>query len=151
MSATALSQSYAKLPARDVERARAFYADKLNLSPFGEDSGHLFYELGGSHFMVYPSGGAASGTHDQLGFSVEDVEATVARLRSNGVIFEEYEPPPGASATDGIMDFGGVKAAWFKDSEGNLLSVVEFASGSPFAARSESGIQATSADITVRS
>ena len=54
-------------------------------------------------------------------FAVEDVESTVARLRSNGVIFEEYEPPPGASATDGIMDFGGVKAAWFKDSEGNIL------------------------------
>jgi len=150
MSATALSQSYAKLPARDVERARAFYADKLNLSPFGEDSGHLFYEVGGSHFMVYPSGGAASGTHDQIGFLVEDVEATVARLRSNGVIFEEYEPP-GASVTDGIMDFGGVKAAWFKDSEGNQLSVVEFAGGSPFAARSESDVQASSADMTVRS
>jgi hypothetical protein len=134
MSATALSQSYAKLPARDVERARAFYADKLNLSPFGEDSS-----------------GAASGTHDQIGFVVEDVEATVARLRSNGVIFEEYEPPPGASATDGIMDFGGVKAAWFKDSEGNLLSIVEFAGGSPFAARPERGIQASSADMTVRS
>jgi predicted enzyme related to lactoylglutathione lyase len=151
MSATALSQSYAKLPARDVERARAFYADKLNLSPFGEYDSHLFYELGGSHFMVYPSSGAASGTHDQIGFVVEDVEATVAMLRSNGVIFEEYEPPLGASATDEIMDFGGVKAAWFKDSEGNLLSVVEFAGGSPFAARSESGVQASSADMTVRS
>jgi hypothetical protein len=69
--------------------------------------------------------GAASGTHDQLGFVVEDVESMVARLRSKSVILEEYEPP-GASATDGIMDFGGVKAAWFKDSEGNLLSIVEF-------------------------
>ena len=76
--------------------------------------------------MVYPSSGAASGTHDQLGFVVEVVESMVATLRSNGVIFEEYEAPPGASATDGIIDFGGVKAAWFKDSEGNLLSIVEF-------------------------
>src|SRR3712207_8014186 len=97
MSATALSQSYAKLPARDVERARAFYVDKLNLSPFGEYDSHLFYELGGSHFMVYPSSGAASGTHDQIGFVVEDVESMVATLRSNGVIFEEYEPPLGRS------------------------------------------------------
>lgn len=151
MSATALNLSYAKLPARDVERARAFYADRLNLTPFGEHNSHLFYEIGGSHFMVYPSSGAASGTHDQIGFVVEDVEAMVARLRSNGVIFEEYEPPPGASATDGITDFGGVKAAWFKDSEGNLLSIVEFAGGSPFAARPESGVQASSADMTVRS
>ncbi len=143
MPATAMNQSYAyaKLPARDVERARAFYADRLNLTPFGEHNSHLFYEVGGTHFIVYPSSGAASGTHDQLGFVVEDVEAMVARLRSNGVTFEEYEPPPGASATDGIMDFGGVKAAWFKDSEGNLLSIVEFAGGSPFTARPESGVQ----------
>ena len=146
MSATAMNQVHAKLPARDIQRARAFYADKLNLTPFGEYDSHLFYELGGSHFMVYPSGGAASGTHDQIGFVVEDLESTVATLRSNGVTFEEYEPPPGASATDGIMDFGGVKAAWFKDSEGNQLSIVEFADGSPFAARPESGVQSRRRD-----
>jgi mannose-6-phosphate isomerase-like protein (cupin superfamily)/catechol 2,3-dioxygenase-like lactoylglutathione lyase family enzyme len=141
MPATATNQTYAKLPARDIERARAFYADRLNLTPFGEHNSHLFYEVGGSHFIVYPSSGAASGTHDQIGFTVEDIESMVAKLRSNGVIFEEYEPPPGASTTDGIIDFGGVKAAWFKDSEGNLISIVEFAGGSPFAARPVSGVQ----------
>jgi hypothetical protein len=92
--------------------------------------------------MVYPSSGAASGTHDQIGFAVDDVESMVATLRSNGVIFEEYEPPQGASATDGVMDFGGIKAAWFKDSEGNLLRIVQFAGGSPFAARLEGTAQA---------
>ena len=144
MSTTAMTQtSYAKLPARDVERARAFYADKFGLTPFGEYNDHLYYELEDSHFMVYPSGGAASGTHDQLGFVVDDLESTVAALRSDGVIFEEYEPPPGASAHDGIMDFGGVRSAWLKDSEGNLLSIAEFAGGSPFAARPESGAQST--------
>src|ERR687889_1759453 len=142
MSATAMTQSYAKLLARDVERARAYYADKLGLTPFGEYNNHLYYELEGSHFMVYPSGGAASGTHDQLGFVVDDLGSTVATLRSNGVVFEEYELPPGASATDGIIDFGGVKTAWFKDSEGNLLSIAEFAGGSPLAARTESGVRA---------
>jgi hypothetical protein len=95
--------------------------------------------------MVYPSGGAASGTHDQLGFVTDDLESTVATLRSNGVFFEEYEPPPGVSATDGIMDFGGVKSAWFKDSEGNLLSVMAFASRSPFGARPESGVRSEAA------
>jgi catechol 2,3-dioxygenase-like lactoylglutathione lyase family enzyme len=137
MSATIMNQTYAKLPARDAERARAFYADKLNLTPFGEYNGHLYYEIGGSHFMIYPSSGTASGTHDQLGFVVEDVGSMVTTLRSNGVIFEDYAPP-GASATDGIMDFGGVKSAWFKDSEGNLLSIVEFDGGSPFDGRQES-------------
>ena len=91
--------------------------------------------------MLYPSSGEASGTHDQIGFAVEDVESMVATLRSNGVTFEEYEPPLGAFATDGVMDFGGVKAAWFKDSEGNLLSIVEFAGGSPFAGRLEGAVQ----------
>jgi predicted enzyme related to lactoylglutathione lyase len=141
MPAPVMNQSYAKLPAHDVERTRAFYADRLDLTPFGEHNGYLYYEVGGSQFMVYPSSGTASGTHDQLGFVVEDVASMVARLRSNGVVFEEYEPLPGASATDGIMDFGGVKSAWFKDSEGNLLSIVEFAGGSPFARRPESGVR----------
>jgi mannose-6-phosphate isomerase-like protein (cupin superfamily) len=57
------------------------------------------------------------------------------------VVFEEYEPP-GASAAEGITDFGGVRSAWFKDSEGNLISIAEFAGGSPFAARPESDVQA---------
>src|SRR5215212_10755593 len=104
MSATAMNQNYAKLPARDVERARAYYANKLGLTPFGEYNNHLYYELEGSYFMVYPSGGAASGTHDQLGFVVDDLGSTVAALRSDGVLFEEYEPLPGASVIDGIMD-----------------------------------------------
>jgi catechol 2,3-dioxygenase-like lactoylglutathione lyase family enzyme len=47
MSATAMNQTHAKLPARDVERARVFYADKLNLTPFGEHDGHLYYRVGG--------------------------------------------------------------------------------------------------------
>lgn len=140
MPATFINQRYAKLPARDVERARAFYADKLNLTSLGEQNNHLFFEVGGSHFMVYPSSGAASGTHDQIGFSVEDIVWMVAALRSKGVVFEEYEPP-GASTTDGIMDFGSVKSAWFKDSEGNLLSIVEFAVGSPFVPRPESSVR----------
>ncbi|HEX6710992.1 MAG TPA: VOC family protein [Rubrobacter sp.] len=141
MPATIINLSYAELPARDVERARAFYADKLNLTPFGEQNSHLFFEVGRSHFMVYPSSEAASGTHDQIGFSVEDIEWIVAALRSKGVIFEEYDPPPGASTTDGIMDFRSAKSAWFKDSEGDLLSIVEFAGGSPFAPRPDSSVR----------
>lgn len=124
---------YAKLPAQDVERARAFYAEKLGLTPVGEHAGHLHYRVGGAYFIVFPSTGAPSGTHDQLGLAVDDVAATVARLRSNGVTIEQYPAPPGATVSDGIMDNGFVRAAWFKDSEGNLVSVAQFAGGSPFA------------------
>ena len=118
--------SYAKLPAQDVERARAFYRDVLGLEPVRADHGHLFYECGGSSFLVFPSSGSPSGTHDQLGFGVEDIEAAVAELRERGVELETYEAPPGCSFSEGIMDYGSVRAAWFKDSEGNLISVAQF-------------------------
>ena len=118
--------SYAKLPAQDVDRARSFYRDVLGFEPVREHQGHLFYECGGSSFLVFPSSGSSSGTHDQLGFAVDDVEATAAELRARGVELETYGAPPGCTFRDGIMDYGSVKAAWFKDSEGNLLSVAQF-------------------------
>ena len=121
--------SYAKLPAQDVERARAFYRDVLGFEPTRDNHGHLFYECGGSSFLVFPSSGSPSGTHDQLGFAVEDVEAAAAALRDRGVELEVYEAPPGCSFREGIMDYGSVKAAWFKDSEGNLISIAQFVGG----------------------
>jgi len=68
-----------------------------------------------------------SGTHDQLGLVVETIEQTVATLRGRGVGFETYDVP---TMKDGIADFGVLRAAWFKDSEGNLLSIAQFASAS---------------------
>jgi catechol 2,3-dioxygenase-like lactoylglutathione lyase family enzyme len=118
--------SYGKLPAQDVERARAFYRDVLGFEPAREHRNHLFYECGDASFLVFPSSGSPSGTHDQLGFVVDDVEAAVAMLRDRGVEPETYEAPPGSTFHDGVMDHGTVKAAWFKDSEGNLLSVAQF-------------------------
>jgi catechol 2,3-dioxygenase-like lactoylglutathione lyase family enzyme len=118
--------SYAKLPAQDVERARGFYRDVLGLEPVREHQRHLFYECGGASFLVFPSSGSPSGTHDQLGFAVDDVEASAAELRARGVELETFGAPPGCTFRDGIMDYGAVKAAWFKDTEGNLLSIAQF-------------------------
>jgi catechol 2,3-dioxygenase-like lactoylglutathione lyase family enzyme len=119
-------QIYAKLPAQDVARARSFYAEKLGLEPFAEQKEHLYYELAGSYFILFPSAGGPSGTHDQLGFVVDDIERTVAELESRGVEFELFGPAK-------IADHGVVKAAWLKDSEGNLISFAEFVERSPFA------------------
>jgi catechol 2,3-dioxygenase-like lactoylglutathione lyase family enzyme len=132
LQAPIITNVYGKLPAQNVERARAFYADKLDLTPYREHSNHLYYEVGGTTFIIFPSAGAPSGTHDQLGLIVDDVESTVARLQSRGVTFEQYPAPPGASIKNGIMDRGSMKAAWFKDTEGNLISIAEFSQGSPF-------------------
>jgi hypothetical protein len=57
-----------------------------------------------------------------LGWDVDDVEATVEELRSRGVVFEEYDLP-GLKTVDGIAEIAGEKGAWFKDTEGNLLSL----------------------------
>jgi catechol 2,3-dioxygenase-like lactoylglutathione lyase family enzyme len=118
--------SYTKLPAQDVNRARAFYRDVLGFEPVRDRESHLFYDCGGASFLIFPSSGSPSGTRDQLGFSVDDVEATAALLRDRGVELETYEAPPGCTFSDGIMDYGAVRAAWFKDSEGNLISVAQF-------------------------
>lgn len=50
----------------------------------------------------------------------------MARRFERGVELETYEPPPGCTFSDGIMDYGAVKVAWFKDSEGNLISLAQF-------------------------
>jgi catechol 2,3-dioxygenase-like lactoylglutathione lyase family enzyme len=113
--------AYAKLPAQDVERARRFYDEKLGLRPFDEhDAYHLFYDVGGARFLVFQSNGAPSGNHDQLGFVVDDIRARVDELRDRGVVFEDYD-----NTVDGVADLGPVRAAWFKDSEGNVLNLIE--------------------------
>jgi catechol 2,3-dioxygenase-like lactoylglutathione lyase family enzyme len=129
----------ARIPAKDLERARSFYAERLGLEPSEERPGGLLYRCAEGEFMVFQSAGAASGGHTQMAWEVEDIEATVAELRSRGVVFEEYDAP-GLTTVDGIAEVagnypskGGVGeiAAWFRDSEGNLLGI-----GQPMKARS---------------
>lgn len=128
-----IQSAYAKLPAKDVNRARAFWREKFGLEPVSDHDDHLRYQVGAAQFLVFPSSGEASGTHDQLGLIVTDVEGEVARLRSLGLRFEEYEIPVGrgTTMTNGIIDRGFMKAAWFKDTEGNLISINQFMGGLP--------------------
>jgi len=113
----------AALPASDLERARRFYEEKLGLTPASEFEGGLVYEgAEGTRFLLFPSFGAPSGDHTQIGFTVSDFDAEVAELRSRGVVFEEYDLP-GLKTVDGVAEFAAGKTAWFKDSEGNVLSI----------------------------
>jgi len=114
----------ATLPAQDVERAKAFYAERLGLSPTSEDKVGVHFVVGGTRFRLFRSGGSASGTHTQLALMVNDVAAQVSALRSRGLSFEEYDYP-NLKTVDGIADLGYAKAAWFKDSEGNLLGIAQ--------------------------
>jgi catechol 2,3-dioxygenase-like lactoylglutathione lyase family enzyme len=119
-----------RLPAQDLERARAFYADKLGLEPVEVRPGGMRYTCAAGEFVVFQSTGASSGDHTQMAFEVDDLAGTVADLRSRGVTFEEYDTP-GFTTVDGIADIDGnypskgtaERGAWFRDSEGNLIGV----------------------------
>ena len=131
MSGLAGARMAARLPAQDLERARRFYADKLRLEPVDERPGGLLYRTPTGDFALFQSAGASSGAFTQMGWEVDDLEATVADLRARGVVFESYDLP-GLRTDDGIADIEGnypskgargERAVWFRDSEGNLLGI----------------------------
>ena len=95
-----------RLPAQDLERARAFYADKLGLEPIEERPGGLRYQCGSGRFSLFESTGAASGSHTQMAWEVDDIEAVVEDLRRRGVVFEEVDVP-GLRTVDGIAEVRG--------------------------------------------
>ena len=117
--------AYATLPAADYDRARQFWGERLGFEAEMESPAGTFYRTGeGSRFLVFPSGGKASGEHTQIGFHVSDIEKAVADLQSRGAIFEEYDMP-GLKTENGIADMPNGRAAWFKDSEGNMIGVIQ--------------------------
>src|SRR3989442_15020139 len=113
----------AALPVEDLARAKAFYKDKLGLTPSREAEGAVFYEGNDdSGLLLFPTGGRPSGQHTQMAWIVNDIAATVAELRRRAARSEEYDFP-GLKTIDGIANLGYEKAAWFRDSEGNLLAL----------------------------
>jgi catechol 2,3-dioxygenase-like lactoylglutathione lyase family enzyme len=112
----------ANIPASDLKRARDFYADKLGLTPAAEFDGMLVYRTaGGSPFSVYQTEYAGQAGHTIAQWHVADVDAEVRDLRAKGIAFEQYDMP-GVEWHDGVASVPGMgKAAWFKDSEGNIL------------------------------
>ena len=114
---------HAALPATDLQRAKRYYADQLGLTPESEGPDGLFYRCGGTtRFLVFSSGGTASGTHTQMTWNTPDIESVVADLKARGVVFEEYDTPE-VKTINSVATLGQSKGAWFKDSEGNLLAL----------------------------
>jgi catechol 2,3-dioxygenase-like lactoylglutathione lyase family enzyme len=112
----------ATIPAKDLEGTRKFYENVLGLEMAREDPAGITYRAGDSTLFLYPTEFAGTAQHTLGGFSVSDIEAAVAELRAKGVTFEEYDMP-GLKTVNGIAELGGEKGAWFKDPEGNILSV----------------------------
>jgi len=123
----------ANIPAADLARARAFYADKLGLSPSQELEGIvlLYRTAAGSTFSVYQTEYAGQSGHTIAQWHVDDVNAEVLDLKSKGVAFEHYDMP-GVEWNHDVATMGGMgKAAWFRDSENNILCIDDGFPGEP--------------------
>ena len=121
----------AVLRAEDLARANKFYTDVLGLKPrdvpgpAGEGMG-MFTAGDGSMVMIYERPGMPAPQNTALGFGVPagEFDGVVAALRAKGVMFEDYDLPEiGLKTVNGIAEFEGSKAAWFRDSEDNIVNI----------------------------
>ena len=127
-AATRLSTAPAAttLPAEDLKRARSFYEEKLGLEietranmPEG-----IFVHAGKGTTLFLYQRGRATAQNTAVTFEVDDLEATVSELRAHGVQLEDYDFPE-LKTVNGIAARDADRAAWFKDSEGNILCAHE--------------------------
>ncbi|MGE5615354.1 MAG: VOC family protein [Bacillota bacterium] len=119
------SPMYAYIPVKDLARARQFYEGKVGLKPQEERQGGILYQFGEhTACFMYPTPNAGTSQASQAFWMVDDIEREVSELRKRGVKFEEYDTPD-MKTENGIMAKGQVKSAWFKDTEGNIMALVE--------------------------
>jgi len=111
---------YTTLPVTDFDRARAFYREKLGLTPTKPDGDII--ECGKGTAFVLSTMGSKPAGHTQMAFFVDDVVAVVKELKAKGLVFEEYDMPD-LKTVDSIAERPDVKGAWFKDSEGNMIAI----------------------------
>ncbi|KQV23711.1 MULTISPECIES: VOC family protein [unclassified Kitasatospora] len=116
--------THTTLPVADLDRAKRWYHDKLGMDPVSEfPEGGVMYETAGGKFGLYQTQVNERAGHTQMDFEVADLKAEMAQLRSNGVVFEDYDMP-GIKTTDGVAEWPDGAAAWFKDCEGNVLCIM---------------------------
>lgn len=115
---------YAVLPASDFARAKAWYEEKLEVTPSEETPGNAWYRCAdGTWFILTQTPNAGTAKNTAAGFTVKGIESVMQDLRSRGVVFEEYDFGDMGGTENGLMTMGDHKAAWFKDSEGNLVEL----------------------------
>jgi catechol 2,3-dioxygenase-like lactoylglutathione lyase family enzyme len=112
------------LPVKDMEVATKFYEGTLGLKRVGgEPDTAVVYQSGGSTLCVYRSEFAGTNKGTAALWEVKDVEQTVKELKGAGVDFEHYDNLPGLTLEGDIHRAGDFRVAWFKDPDGNILSV----------------------------
>jgi predicted enzyme related to lactoylglutathione lyase len=124
------SKVTANVPASDLDRARTFYADVLGLTPAGENPGGLLYTTaGGTTFFLYQTDYAGKAGHTIAQWHVDSVDDEVRELKAKGLAFEHYDMPGTTWDGDVARMEGMGNAAWFKDSEGNIMCIDDAAAG----------------------
>ena len=117
---------YAYIPAKDVDRARRFYERQIGLKPKMEIAGGVVYAFaGGTECFLYLTPHAGTSKASQAFWQVDDVDREIEELKGRGVVFEQYADMPGERSPSGAITAGGAKAAWFKDTEGNILAIIQ--------------------------
>lgn len=111
----------------DIARSEEFYSNDLGLPLSGHSHGALVYSVGKGSLRVSPVSSTSPSEHTVLGFEVDDVDREVASLTARGLTFERF---PGFSHdSDGVWTApDGSKVAWFRDPDGNLISLVQYGS-----------------------
>ncbi|MER3484192.1 MAG: glyoxalase [Meiothermus sp.] len=113
------------LPVMDLGRARDFYEEKLGLTPRGlNPDGKFLYSCGAAIIALFPKEGGTKADHTAVSFEVEDIEAEIKALAARGVVFADYDLP-GLKTVNHVCVLGAEKAAWFNDTEGNILCIHE--------------------------
>ena len=113
------------LPVKDLARARHFYEEGLRLEPLGQKpDGKFVYRCGGTEIALFPKPEGTKAEHTAISFAVKDIRAAIAELKGRGVTFEDYDLPD-FRTVEHVCVLGSEKAAWFRDTEGNILCLHE--------------------------
>ena len=118
---------YAVLPASDLDRAKTFWHDTFGIDPVDdgfEEGDAAMFDIGGTRVLVYETQFAGTAQNTALGIDSDDFDRDMADLKAKGVAFNEYDLP-GIKTENGVVEIGGMRTAWFNDSEGNILALGE--------------------------
>lgn len=118
------SNIMAVLPAKDISRAKAFYRDKMGIEPSDSmEEGTVMYSCGqGTRFLLYQTDNAGTAKNTQLAWDTDNLQREMEELRARGVVFEDYDFP-GLKTENGVATTSWGMAAWFLDSEGNIINI----------------------------
>ena len=112
----------------DLERAKDFYENKLGLkldSSMSDMDGVLYNAGEGTNLYIYVRPNAPKADHTLASFKVNNIEEAINELSPKGVVFEHYDMPGLKTDNKGVATIGPAKSAWFKDPDGNILSLLQ--------------------------